>query len=169
MHETPDDLAWLQRLLDESMATAGRHLREIHTDDRVMTAAEIVAAMGGMRVLALSTVSASGDPIVAPVDGILYRGRLHFGSAPDAVRVRHLAARPAVSAAWIDGEGHSVVVHGHAAPVDLADPAEAGFRACLVEVYAPRYGPGWIDWAERDAVYYRIEPCRMFAARLPAG
>ncbi len=166
MHETPDDLTRLQRLLDESMAAAGRHLREIHTDERVMTAAETVAAMDGMRVLALSTVSAAGEPIVAPVDGILYRGRLHVGSAPDAVRTRHLAVRPAVSAAWIDGEVHAVVVHGRAERVDLTDPAEAGFRACLIEVYAPRYGPDWIEWAERAAVYHRIEPRRMFAARL---
>jgi hypothetical protein len=167
VRETPDDLARLQALLDASRAAAGAHLREVFADERAMTAAETVALMDGMRVVALSTVSAAGEPVVAPVDGILYRGRLHFGSSPASVRVRHLAARPAVSAAWIDGERHAVVVHGRAVRVDLADPAAAGFRACLVEVYEPRFGPAWIDWAATSAVYHLIEPRRMFASRLP--
>jgi hypothetical protein len=169
MHETPEDLARLQRLLDASRAAAGTHLREVFADDLRLTAEEVVALMDGMRVIAVATVSAAGEPVVAPVDGILYRGRLHFGTAGDAVRARHLAARPAVSATWIDGERHAVVVHGAAARLDLGDPDEAGFRACLVEIYAPRFGPGWIDWAASAAVYHRIEPRRMYASRLPEG
>lgn len=165
MHETSDDLARLQSLLDASRAAAGEHLREVFADERALTAAETVALMDGMHVVALSTVSASGEPI----DGILYRGRLHFGSSPASIRVRHLAARPAVSAAWIDEERHAVVVHGRAARIDLADPAAAGLRACLVEIYEPRFGPAWIDWAAASAVYHAVEPRRMFASRLPEG
>ena len=169
MHETTDDIGWLQRLLDASRSAAGPHLREVFGDDLRLAAEEVVELMDGMRVVAVATASAAGDPVVAPVDGILYRGRLHFGSSRDAVRTRHLAARPAVSATWIDGERHAVVIHGTAARVDLDDPAEAGFRACLVEVYAPRFGDGWIDWAASSAVYHRIEPRRMYASRLPEG
>jgi hypothetical protein len=169
VHETSDDLARLQSLLDASRAAAGAHLRDVFSDDRALSAAETVALMDGMRVVALSTVSRAGEPIVAPVDGILYRGRLHFGASPASVRVRHLATRPSVSAAWIDGERHAVVVHGRAVRVDLADPASAGFRACLVEIYEPRFGPGWIDGVEASAVYHAIEPRRMFASRLPEG
>ncbi|MCU0504553.1 MAG: pyridoxamine 5'-phosphate oxidase family protein [Chloroflexi bacterium] len=169
MHETPEDLAWLQDLLDGSRSAAGPHLREVFADDLRLTAVETAALLDGMRVVALATASAAGEPFVAPVDGILYRGRLHFGSSHDALRTRHLAERPAVSAAWIDDERHAVVVHGRAVPVSLDDPAEAGLRACLVEVYGPRFGEGWIDWAASSAVYHRIEPRRMYASRLPEG
>ena len=31
--------------------------------------------------------------------------------------------------------------------VDLRDPDVAAFRATLAEVYAPRYGAAWIEWA----------------------
>jgi hypothetical protein len=169
MHEAAEDLARLQDLLDASAAAAGPHLREVFADDLRLSAAETVALLEGMRVVALATVSAAGEPFVAPVDGILYRGRLHFGSSHDALRTRHLVTRPAVSAAWIDGERHAVVVHGRAEPVDLGDPAEAGLRACLAGVYGPRFGDGWIDQVATEAIYHRIEPRRMYASRLPEG
>jgi hypothetical protein len=169
VHETADDLADLQRLLDASRAAAGSHLRDVFADERALSASEVVTLLEGVRILAVSTVSAAGEPIVAPLDGILYRGALHVGTSRASVRARHLAARPAVSAAWIDGERFAVIVHGRAVPVDLADPAAAGFRACLVELYAPRFGDGWSDWAAAEAVYYRIEPRKMFASRLPEG
>jgi hypothetical protein len=169
VHESSEDIGWLQRLLDASRSAAGPHLREVFADDFLLSAAEVVALMDGMRVVAVATVSGAGDQVVAPVDGILYRGRLHFGSSRDAIRTRHLAVRPAVSATWIDGERHAMVIHGTAAQVALDDPAEAGFRACLIETYAPRFGDGWIDWATSSAVYHRIEPRRMYASRLPEG
>jgi len=169
MRETPDDLAALQRLLDASRSGAGSHLREVFVDDLALTAVEMVALLDGVRILAVATVSAAGAPIVAPLDGILYRGAFHVGTSRESVRARHLAARPTVSAAWIDGERYAVVVHGQAMPVDLADPAAAGFRACLVDLYAPRFGDGWIEWAAAEAVYVRIEPRKMFASRLPEG
>lgn len=38
MHETPEDLAGLQRLLDDSHARGGAHLRSIFTDERRLSA-----------------------------------------------------------------------------------------------------------------------------------
>jgi hypothetical protein len=122
-----------------------------------------------VRVLAVATVTAAGEPVVAPVDGIFFRGSLHFGSAPDSLRVRHLTIRPAVSATHVEGERLAVVVHGRAVRVNLDDPVERAFRDCLVEVYGPRYGPRWVDWAAASAVYFRIEARRMFASRLPGS
>ena len=43
----------------------------------------------------------------------------------------------------------------------LRDPAAAGFREALVEVYAPRYGDEWIGWAEQHP-YARIDARRMY-------
>lgn len=48
MHETPDDLRELQRVLDESYARAGEHLRSIFTPERRMSAEEVVRTLRGL-------------------------------------------------------------------------------------------------------------------------
>ncbi|MGH3609497.1 MAG: pyridoxamine 5'-phosphate oxidase family protein, partial [Pseudonocardiaceae bacterium] len=110
MHETPDDLAALQDMLDRSYATAGRHLRSIITPERRLTAGQVADRLTGMCLLALATVTADGRPIVGPVDGIFFRGAFHFGSAPDSVRFRHIGKRPQVSATHLPGEELAVTV-----------------------------------------------------------
>ncbi|MGH9078812.1 MAG: pyridoxamine 5'-phosphate oxidase family protein, partial [Acidimicrobiales bacterium] len=97
MHETPDDLAVLQRLLDRSAAAAGSHLRAIVTDERRLSAPEVCARLSGMSLLALATVTSDCRPLVGPVDGIFHRGSFHFGSSPDSLRFRHIRHRPHVS------------------------------------------------------------------------
>jgi nitroimidazol reductase NimA-like FMN-containing flavoprotein (pyridoxamine 5'-phosphate oxidase superfamily) len=165
VHETAADLAALQRLLDQSYAHAGRHLRDVIAPERRVTAAELAARLTGMRLLVLATVTADGRPIAGPVDGIFYRGAFWFGSAPDSLRFRHIRARPDVSATHLEGEPFAVTVHGRAHEVDLRDPDVAAFRATLAEVYTPRYGAAWIEWAERNP-YARIDARRMFTFNL---
>jgi len=165
VHETPDDLAALQRLLDDSYAHAGEHLRRIITPERRLAAKALADRLTGVRLLALATTTADGRPIVGPVDGIFYRGAFWFGSAPDSIRFRHIRVRQDVSATHIEGEPFSVTVHGRAHIHDLREPALAGFRQALVEVYSPRYGEDWITWAEKHP-YARIEARRMFTFNL---
>lgn len=153
MHETADDLRSLQRLLDESHAAAGEHLRSIFSDDRRVDAERLCEFLRGVCVLDLATVTASCEPRVAPVDGLFHRGRWHFGSSPTSVRFRHIRARPAVSASHTRGEELAVVVHGTARAVEV----DAAFREFLIEVY----GDGWEDWGS-GASYAVIEPVRMF-------
>src|SRR6266542_1040031 len=99
MHETPEDLDYLQRLLDESYASAGEHLRSIDLfSRRRSTAEDVAAALTGVFVINLATVTGRSEPIVAPVDGLFYRGRLWFSLVPGSVRARHLRARPEASA-----------------------------------------------------------------------
>lgn len=164
MYETSDDLAALQRLLDESYATAGAHLRSIITPQRRAAAVELPELLPGVQQLHLATVSASGEPLVAPVDGLLCRGRLWFGSSPDSVRCRHIAARPAISGSIAHGERFGLAVHGTAIRVDLDDPACADFNRYAADVY----GDWWHDWA-REQVYWRIRPRRMFTFHNPEG
>lgn len=164
MHETADDLSWLQGLLDASYERAGAHMRTIFQPVTLMSAAEVVSEMRGVQVLDLATVTASGAPRVAPVDGLFYRGRFHFGSSRDSVRIRHIRARPRVSAAHTRGEDLTIIVHGTAAAVDVGDPANAGFRRYLIEVY-----PDWEAWYPGEPPpYMRIDPERMYAARVAA-
>lgn len=162
MHETAADLAALQALLDESYAAAGAHMRSIFTDVTRMTAEEVTTELPGVQVLNLATVTAHGAPRVAPVDGLFYRGRFHLGSSRDSVRFRHIRARPQVSAAHTRGEDLTIIVHGRAVEIDVASPEQAGFRSYLLEVY-----PDWESWYPDDPPpYARIEPERMFAARV---
>jgi uncharacterized pyridoxamine 5'-phosphate oxidase family protein len=161
VHETADDIRELQALLDRSHAGAGPHLRSIFSDERRVAAAELPALLPGVQVLALATVTARGEPRVAPVDGLFFRGRFHFGSSEQSARFRHLRARPAVSAAHTRGEELAVVVHGQAREIDPRAPEHAAFRAYLNETY-----PGWddADWAA-GAPYARIDPTAMFTFR----
>ena len=168
MKETPDDLDRLQRLLDESYAAGGAHLREVITPERRLDAASLAARLDGMKLLALATVTGDGRPICGPVDGIFYRGFFHFGSSPDSIRFRHIRERPAVSATHLDGEEFSVTVHGDATEIDLKSAANAEFRRTLLDVYLPRYGAQWEQFIDSGPVYARIDATRMFTFFMPA-
>jgi hypothetical protein len=159
MHETAEDLEALQALIDRSYAKGGTHLLRIHTPERRLTAQQVSERLQGMCLLALATVSSAGRPVVGPVDGIFFRGAFHFGSSPDSVRGRHIAARPWVSATHLPGEELAVTVHGRAEPVDVSS---GPFRQTLLDIYVPRYGESWAEMLESGAVYWRIEPERMF-------
>lgn len=163
MHETPEELAALQAVIDRSYAAAGEHLRMIHTPERRLTAEQVAERLTGMRLLALATVTADGRPIVGPVDGIFLHGAFHFGSSPDSVRFRHIRARPHVSATHLPGEELAITVHGRAVPVDVRAPEGAELRRTLLEIYVPRYGPEWERILDSGAAYARIEAERMFA------
>ena len=165
MHETDEDRRRLQALLDRSYEGAGSHLRSIATPERILTADQICELLVGVQVLSLATVTAAGEPRVAPVDGLFFRGEWWFGSSTDSVRFRHLRQRPAVSAAHTSGEDLSVVTHGRAVEVDRDADSTAGFRAYCVETY----GDQWLDWGD-GAAYARIDADRMFTFALdPAG
>ena len=162
MHETPDDIRALQKLLDRSYERAGSHLRSITTPDRRVGAEELVQELTGMCLLVVATVTADCRPIAGPLDGIFYRGAFHFGTAPDSVRYRHLLARPQVSATYLPREEFAVNVHGRAVPAEIA----GGFRETLLEVYVPRYGPDWEQFLDSGPVYMRIDADRMFTFQM---
>ena len=166
MHETPADLARLQATLDRSYAAAGRHLRDVITPDRRLSAADLASHLQGMCLLVLATTARDGRPMAAPVDGLFYRGAWHFGSAPDSRRFAHVRRDPRVSAVHLPSEALSVTVHGRATILDLAAPEHQGFRRALLDIYVPRYGPDWEAILE-SALYARIEADRMFTFWMP--
>jgi hypothetical protein len=169
VHETPEDLAALQDVLDRSYAAAGPHLLRIHTPERRLSAEEVAQRLTGMRLLTLATVSSDGRPFTGPVDGIFYRGAFHFGSAPDSLRFRHIRARPAVSATHLPGEELGVTVHGRAETVDVQAPEGAGLRQALLDIYVPRYGEQWETFMDSGPLYARIAPARMFTFWMAPG
>jgi len=170
VHETADDLAALQRLLDASYAAAGAHLQRIVTPERRLAAPALAARLDGVRLLALATATADGRPIVGPVDGIFLRGAFHFGSSPDSVRARHIAARPQVSATHLPGEELAITVHGRAEPADISPDGGGLLRRTLLDVYVPRYGEQWgTEFLDSGPRYWRIDPFRMFTFHFADG
>jgi hypothetical protein len=139
MHETSDDLAALQCRIDESYAGAGQHLRSIFMPELASSAEDLAAALTGIFVINLAVVTAKGEPLVAPVDGLFYRGRLWFGLPPRSERVRHVRARPAVSATQMEGEldrgGRCLIVHGTAREVTYGHPLHAGYSEYALGLY----------------------------------
>ena len=145
------------------MAGAGDHLRGIITGERRLSAADLVGRLPGMRLLTVATVTADGRPLAGPVDGYFLHGTFWFSSARNSVRMRHLAARPAVSATHLPGEELAVSVHGRAELVGLRDPAAGELRQAMLDWYVPRQGPEFESWLDAlDAVAARIEPAKMF-------
>jgi pyridoxamine 5'-phosphate oxidase-like protein len=164
MYETDDDLSALQELLDASYARAGAHLRSIWGEDSRLDARRLCEELVGVQVLDLGTVTPRGEPRVAPVDGLFFRGHLWFGSADTSARFRNIRANPAVSGAITRGlETFLVIVHGHAIETDPRGPDAGGFADCAREVYD-------FDWdaMHPTAPYARIDAQTLLAFKRPA-
>ena len=167
MRETPDELDHLQRLLDDSAAGAGPHLRGIITDERRLSAKELSRRLQGMCLLVVATTTRDGRPLVGPVDGYLLHGSFCFSSGRDSVRMRHLASRPAVSATHIPGDQLAVTVHGRAELFELSDSGQAELRQAMLDYYLPRQGPEFETWLDDlDAIGARIQAEKMFTFHL---
>ena len=168
MLETPEEMANLQALLDESMASAGAHLRDVITDERRLTAVEVTGRLHGMRLLVLATVTAEGRPLTGPVDGYFLHGSFWFSTAGASVRRRHLSRRPSCSATHLPGDELCITVHGKAEVHALDDPANAELRRAMLEEYLPKVGPEFEEGLQAmDAVGARIVPEKMFTFFMP--
>ena len=163
MLENPAEIDRLQQLLQRSAAGAGAHLRGIITDERRLSAAQVIERLQGMRLLTVATVTADGRPLAGPVDGYFLHGSFYFSSGRNSVRMRHLAARSSVSATHLPGEELAVTVHGRAELFDLSDPAGAELRQAMLDWYVPRQGPEFETWLDQlDAVAARIAAEKLF-------
>jgi general stress protein 26 len=167
MLETPRELDDLQALLDASMASAGPHLSSIIAGERRLDARQLSERLQGMCLLVLATATADGRPLAGPVDGYFLHGTFWFSSGTESVRMRHLAARPAVSATHLPGEDLAVTVHGRAECHPMDDPACAELRQAMLDEYLPKQGPSFEEWLDdADAVAARIEPEKLFTFHL---
>ncbi|MEJ3742279.1 pyridoxamine 5'-phosphate oxidase family protein [Actinomycetes bacterium KLBMP 9797] len=157
MRETPEELDELQALLDASLARSTAHLRSIINTERTLSAAQLTQVLTGMCTLALSTVTAKGEPRISGVDGHFLHGKWHFGTARDAAKARHLAARPAVSVAHLRGEDLGVFTHGKVEILNPQDGEPAADWPELLAYFKDFYGEDLFDW-DNEVVYYRLHP-----------
>jgi general stress protein 26 len=157
VYETEAELDALDTLLGRSLAGATSHLRSIiRPGERTLTARQVVEVLSGMCVLALSTVTANGEPQVSAVDGHFLHGCWVFGTERSAAKARHLQARPAASAAHLRDETLGVFTHGSAEvlnpPAGSADPHWDDILGYLTN----HYGESPLSWG--DVVMYRLRP-----------
>lgn len=169
MHETDEEIADLQRLLDASIGRANSHLTGIVDDDHRLDARQLVTELTGMKVLVLATVTARGEPRTSCVDGHFVHGRWLFGTSATAVKIKHMRARPGVSATHVDGERVGVFTHGQARVFSEGPEFEA-HNAYFTEFY----GSDPQTWDEAGVVYATIDPGWMVsyaadAASFPRG
>jgi len=153
MYETLVEIEQLQALLTASRERGTSHLQQIISDDHSLSAEELLPRLEGMRVLSLATVTAKGEPRVSAVDGHFIHGSWTFGTDGRSAKARHLAARPAVSAAYIDGERLGFFTHGSVEPLDEADPL---FDE-IIEHWTRHYDSDPRSWGD-DIRMFRIVP-----------
>ena len=111
--------------------------------------------------MAISTVTARGEPRISAVDGHLLHGRWYFSTARTAAKARHLAARPAVSLAHMRGEEVGVFAHGTAQQLNPPGGPDDPDWPALLQYMTDYYGSSPLDWG--DVVYYRLLPHWMVA------
>jgi hypothetical protein len=120
-----------------------------------------------MVLLVVATVTVDGRPLVGPVDGYFIHGRFHITSGRNSVRVRHLRARPAVSASHLPCEALAVTVHGTAELFELTDPPGMDIRQAMLDHYLPLQGPSFEEWLEaEDIVAARIDAHKLFTFQM---
>jgi pyridoxamine 5'-phosphate oxidase-like protein len=139
-------LARLQELIDRSTASATASIADsVAFAGRQMTAAEFVEFWRGVRLVAMCTVGAAGQPHIAPVHAQLGGGRFGFGPGrdsvdpssdltvlrmvvyEDAVRRSDLARNPRVAISTWRDDGAAAILYGRAREVPGSlRPARAG-------------------------------------------
>ena len=152
MLETPEEITALQDLMDRSHAGASAHLKDIVSGSHRLDAPALLAAATGMKVLSLATVTAAGEPRISAVDGHFLHGSWTFGTDGGSVKARHLAARPAVSLAHVDGERCGIFAHGYAHQLLPTDP---GYDETIAH-WTAHYGSDPTTWGA-DVRMYRAE------------
>ena len=168
MQETEQDLDELQRVLDASFQAGGEHLRSAFGQETRPTAERVVEALVGIFEMHLAVVTSDGAPLVAPIDGILYRGRLWVGIPAKAVRARLVRQDPRVSASY-NSSNFAFIVHGRFVEPSHDDPEWIGFDELARSLYVKLFGDWFEAWMEeRDrttgpGVTGYVEPRRFFA------
>ena len=155
MREAELQIRTVQALLDASYGAAGPHVQATIEAHRRLSAEAMLERLDGMRYFVVATVSPDGRPFTGPVDAFWIHGELWFSSAPESLKVRHLRARPACSATYVDGLRTLVITHG---TVRFVDPRTV---PDVIAILRAEY-PDFDAWA--PAEYCVLAPAKLFAA-----
>jgi hypothetical protein len=157
MHETVEppaassqELAALQALIDRSTRSATPSVAEsLAYPGRQMTAAELIEFWRSVRLVAMVTVGAAGQPHLAPVHAEISGTTLRLVIYDDAIRRRDLERNPRVGFTTWSADGAAAILYGRAREVPgslrEARPGRSGsprrvvtIEVALSRVYAMR-------------------------------
>jgi hypothetical protein len=163
MRETPENITQLQTLLARSIERAGEFLRaSFEMPQHSLSAAQLIRYLQGLQNVALATVTAKGEPRVAPIGSLFFRGQFCIPTVATAARTRHILRRPAVSLTHFVGDDLAIIAHGHALALS---PEHADF-VTLEQLQREISGQSVLDWGE--GVFLRIEADAIYTfARYP--
>ena len=158
MHESADDIAELQALLDRTFSRMNPHMADIVKPDRRLSARQVVAYLQGIKHVAFATVNERGEPRVAPLDGVFLRGRFHVSTGGRAARLRDLRRQPRCSLTHFVGDDIAVTVNGTAVVMERDHPE----IPALEPIYLDLYGSSPFSWGD-GVVIIRVEPTSMWS------
>ncbi len=171
MRESPVDLQHLQDALDESYRNAGGHIRNIFTEESRICASDLVDLLPGVFEIHLAVTTVDGAPVSAPIDAVLFEGRVWFGLPRNSLRAKLVRRNPRVSGSYTRGDSFALIVHGKAVEVSTSDARYATYFDHVFNLYVSMYGPKWSKWYEEnreniEAGYHGwIEPRWIFAKK----
>jgi len=165
MRETQEDIERLQALLDHSIERAGAFLRRsFQMPEHSLTAQQLIDCWLDVQTVALATVTTRGEPRIAPIGSLLYRGEIYIPTVATAARTRHVMKRPAVSLTLFRENELAIIVHGSAA---IISPDHADFETLETLLYAStqtkagEWGEGVYLHIQAEAIYtYHRHPHR---------
>ena len=153
MHETQEDLAILQTLLEDSAARAGKFLREsFQIPERSLSADQLAGLFQGLNTVALGTATRSGAPRVAPISALFYRGFFYIPSTAAAARTRMLQANPELSLTYFKDTSLAVILHGRGEVIEAKD----SMFPLLEKLQVEHGGSSPREWGE--GVFIRVVP-----------
>jgi hypothetical protein len=163
MHETDADRKALGELISRSIQDAGDFLRSsFQMPECSLSADQLIRKLEGVVTLALGTVTSGGQPRVAPVVGIFYKGRFFIPTVRDSLRARHVRRNPAVSLSLYEGIDFAVITHGSGSILGQDDSRFSE----LVDIQIAHSDGDVRTWG--DAVFLEVSADRLYTfARYP--
>jgi hypothetical protein len=157
MYETQEDIQQLQDLLDRSIERAGVFLRQsFQMPDHSLSAHQLIHFWQGMQTIALATVTRQGEPRVAPIGALLFRGKFYIPTLATAARTKHILHHPAVSFTHYQGNDFAIITHGTATIIQPNQPSFAD----LETLQQGATGTSVREWGE--GVYLQITSNTLF-------
>jgi hypothetical protein len=157
LRETAADLERLQQLLDASAERASPFLRaSFQIPEHSLSARELAAHLQGSLTVALGTVTARGEPRVAPINAFFLHAWFYVPTVAESARARHLT-RPAASLTYFEGTALAVVAHGLVEIHAAGHPEFDRLDAIQVEL-----GNQSVTEWQGHGVYLRLEPSVLY-------
>ncbi len=165
MRETQEDIERLQALLDTSIERAGAFLRRsFQMPEHSLSAQELIECWQDVQTVALATVTTRGEPRIAPISSLLYRGEIYLPTVATAARSRHVMKRPAVSLTLYREDELAIIVHGKAAIISADHTDFETLESILyasTQTRAGEWGEGVYLHIQAEAIYtYNRHPHR---------